>query len=138
MVDFFVCKKRRTTNELLASNEIMQNLRNHVSFQVQIKSSCFSSIMRRVVTQSPEPEAQVLCVQAFRVELEFRSAGFSGEGKTGVPGVKPLRVEKEPTTNSAHIQYGPSSESNLRPHRWETAPALLPITKSKNQSCSKI
>ena len=104
MVDFFVCKKRRTTNELLASNEIMRNSRNHVSFQVQIKSSCFNSlIMRGVVTQSPEPEAHVLCVQAFRVELEFRSAGFSGEGKTRVPGVKPLGVEKEPTTNLAHI-----------------------------------
>ena len=64
------------TNELLASNEIMRNSRNHVLFQVQIKSSCFSSIMRGVVTQSPEPEAHVLCVQAFWVDLEFRSAGF--------------------------------------------------------------
>ena len=35
-----------------------------------------SSITRGVVTQSPEPEAHVLCVRAFRVELEFRSAGF--------------------------------------------------------------
>ena len=32
--------------------------------------------MQGVVTQSPEPEAHVLCVRAFRVELEFRSAGF--------------------------------------------------------------
>ena len=40
------------------------------------KSSCLSSITRGVVAQSPEPEAHVLCVRAFRVELEFRSAGF--------------------------------------------------------------
>ena len=86
MVDFFVCKKRRTTNELLASNEIMQNSRNHVSFQVQIKSNCFSSVMRGVVTQSPEPEAHVLCVRAFRVELEFGSAGFQERGKPEYPG----------------------------------------------------
>ena len=26
--------------------------------------------------KSPEPEAHVLCVQAFRVELEFKSPGF--------------------------------------------------------------
>ena len=31
MVDFFVCKKRRTTSELLAASEIMRNFRNHVS-----------------------------------------------------------------------------------------------------------
>ena len=42
----------------------------------QIKSSCLSSITRGVATQSPEPEAHVLCVRAFRVELEFRIAGF--------------------------------------------------------------
>ena len=44
--------------------------------QVQIKSNQIKSITRGVVTQSPEPEAHVLCVRAFRVELEFRSAGF--------------------------------------------------------------
>ena len=31
MVDFFVFKMRRTTNELLAANEIMRNLKNDVS-----------------------------------------------------------------------------------------------------------
>jgi len=56
-----------------------------------------------VVAQSPEPKAHVLTVQAFRVELEFGSAGFRGKGKTGVPGGKPLGAEKEPTTNLAHI-----------------------------------
>ena len=101
---FFVCKKRRMTNELLASNEIMRNSRNHVLFQVQIKSSCFSSIMRGVVTQSPEPEAHVLCVQAFWVDLEFRSAGFWGEGKTESTRGKTSR-SRERTNNklSAHM-----------------------------------
>ena len=47
-----------------------------------------------VVTQSPEPEAHVLCVQALRVELEFRSAGFWREGKTRVPGRKPDYVKE--------------------------------------------
>ena len=32
------------------------------------------------------------CVRTFQIELEFGSIGFKGEGKTGVPGEKPLRV----------------------------------------------
>ena len=68
------------------SNQIKSN---------QVKSSCLSSITRGVVTQFPEPEAHVLCVQALRVELEFRSAGFWGEGKTRVPGGKPDYVRSE-------------------------------------------
>jgi len=51
------------------------------------------------------------------------------EGKTGVPGGEPLRAEKEPTTNLAHIWSVLRIEPS--PHRWEasaltTAPALLP------------
>ena len=38
------------------------------------------------------------------MKLEFGSAGFWGEGKTGVPGEKPLRaIKKGPTTKSTHI-----------------------------------
>ena len=44
MVDFFVCKKRRTTNELLATNEIMWNSRNHVSFHKIKKSKLFKNL----------------------------------------------------------------------------------------------
>ena len=40
---------------------------------------------------SPDPEALVLNVQAFRIKLEFRSVGFWGEGKTGE---KPCGAEK--------------------------------------------
>ena len=29
-------------------------------------------------------------VRAFQIELEFENVGFYGEGKTGVPGEKPL------------------------------------------------
>ena len=43
-----------------------------------------------MVAQSPEPGAHVLNARAFRIELEFRNVGFCGEGKTGVPGEKPL------------------------------------------------
>ena len=49
------------------------------NYQIKSKSNqinCLSSITRGVVVPSPEPEAHVLSVQAFRVELEFRSAGF--------------------------------------------------------------
>ena len=33
-------------------------------------------------------------VRAFQIELEFGNVGFWGEGKTGVPGEKPLGAEK--------------------------------------------
>ena len=79
---------------------------------------------------------------SFRVELEFRSAGFWAERKTGVPGGKPLGAEKEPTTNLAHIW----SELRIEPgaHRWEasaltTAPALLSkATMRKNRSRTSV
>ena len=83
-----------------------------------------------MVAQSPEPGAHVLNVRAFRIELEFRSVGFWGEGKTGVPGEKPLGAEKR--TNK---KLNPHMTSSLGiepgPHWWEasaltTAPSLLP------------
>ena len=33
-------------------------------------------------------------VRAFQIELEFGSVGFWGEGKTGVPGEKPLGAKE--------------------------------------------
>ena len=44
MVDFFVCTKRRTTNELLGANEIMWNSRNHVSFHKIKESKLFENL----------------------------------------------------------------------------------------------
>jgi len=38
-----------------------------------------------------------------RSKLEFRSVGFCGGRKTGVPGEKPSEQSREPTTNSTHI-----------------------------------
>ena len=84
-----------------------------------IKLSCLSSITRGVVTQSPEPEAHVLCVRAFRVAWEFRSAGFWGEGKTEIPGGKPFAAEEEPATNLAHIWPVLRIEPAPHPSRWE-------------------
>ena len=66
----------------------------------------------------------------FLVELEFGNVGFSGEGKTGVPGEKPLGA-RERTNNklNPHMASTPGFEPG--PHWWEasalmTAPPLLP------------
>ena len=72
--------------------------------------NCLSSITLWVAAPSPEPEAHVLSVQAFRIELEFRSASFWRVGKTGAPWGKPLGAEIEPTTNLDTCE--PSSKSN--------------------------
>ena len=67
----------------------------------------------------------------FLVELEFGNVGFWGEGKTGVPGEKPLEQTTEPT----QATYGFDAEQeSSRPHWWEasaltTAPPLLPYNR---------
>ena len=67
-------------------------------------------------------------VRAFQIKLEFGSVGFWGEGKTGVPGEKPLGA-KERTDNklNPHMALAPGFEPG--PHWWEasaltTAPPL--------------
>ena len=69
-------------------------------------------------------------VRAFQIELEFGSVGFWGEGKTGLPGEKPLGA-KERTINklNPHMASTPGVEPG--PHWWErsaltTAPSLAP------------
>ena len=71
-------------------------------------------------------------VRLFQIELEFESVGFQGEGKTGVPGEKPLGA-RERTNNklNPHMALTPGFEP--RPHWWEasaliTALPLLPLT----------
>ena len=53
MVDFFVCTKRRTTNELLAANEIMGNSRNHVSFHKIKESKLFENLNDAYIISMP-------------------------------------------------------------------------------------
>ena len=36
----------------------------------------------------------IKCLTIIQIKLEFRNVGFWGEGKTGVPGEKPLGAEK--------------------------------------------
>ena len=82
-----------------------------------------------MVAQSPEPGAHALNVRAFRTKLEFRSVGFCGEGKTGVPGEKPLGAEKRTNNKlNPHMTSSPGIEPG--PHWWKasaltTAPSLL-------------
>ena len=58
------------------------------------------------------------CVREFQIELEFGSVGFWGEGKTGVPGEKPLGTN-ERTNNklNPHMASTPGFEPG--PHWWE-------------------
>ena len=70
----------------------------------------------------------------FQIELEFRSVGFWGEGKTGEPGEKPLGAGTR-TSNKLNPHMTPSPGIEPGPHWWEacmgskcstTAPSLLP------------
>ena len=69
-------------------------------------------------------------VHAFQIELEFGSVGFWGEGKTEVPGGKPLGA-RERTNNKLNPHMASTSGVEPGPHRWEasaltTAPSLAP------------
>ena len=59
----------------------------------------------------------------FLVELEFGNVGFWGEGKTGVPGEKPLGA-RERTNNklNPHMASTPGFEHG--PHWWEVSTLL--------------
>ena len=81
-------------------------------------------------------------VHAFQIELEFVSVGFGGEGKTGVPGEKPLGA-KERTNNklNPHMALTPGFEPG--PHWWEasaltTAPPLPPLANMRAWSAHRI
>ena len=60
------------------------------------------------------------CVRVFQIELEFGSVGFWGEGKTGVPGEKPLGA-RERTNNkfNPHMASVPGFEPG--PYWWEAS-----------------
>ena len=53
----------------------------------------------------------------FLVELEFGNVGFWGEGKTGVPGEKPLGA-KERTNNKLNPHMASTSGFEPGPHWW--------------------
>ena len=70
----------------------------------------------------------------FPIELEFGNVGFRGEGKTGVPGEKPLGARTR-TNNKFNPRMTPSPGIEPGPHWWEvsgltTVPYLLPLRKA--------
>ena len=67
-------------------------------------------------------------VRAFQIELEFGIVGFWGEGKTEVPGEKPLAV-RERTNNKLNPHKASTPGVEPGPHWWEastTAQSLAP------------
>ena len=74
----------------------------------------------------------------YLVKLDFGNAGFWGEGKTGVPGEKPLRaIKKGPTTKSTHV-WRPRQHWNPRTlvagecsHPWAILVHSWPLTSAK-------
>ena len=70
----------------------------------------------------------------FQIELEFKSVGFRGRGKTGVPGEKPTRSKDENQQQTQPTYVTESGKRTLGSHWWEasaliTAPSLLPFSK---------
>ena len=59
-------------------------------------------------------------VRASQIELEFGSVGFKGDGKTGLPGEKPLGARKR-TNNTLNPHMAWTPEFEPRPHLWEAS-----------------
>jgi len=55
-----------------------------------------------------------------RIELEFESVGFLGEGKTGVPREKPLGAEWK-TNDKPNPHMKPSLGIKPKTHWWEAS-----------------
>ena len=55
-----------------------------------------------------------------QIELDFRSVGFRGEGKTGVTGEKPLGARTR-TNNKLNPHLTPSPGIEPGPHWWEAS-----------------
>ena len=81
-------------------------------------------------------------VRAFQIELEFGSVGFWGEGKTGVPGEKPLgAMERTNNKLNPHMASTPGFETGRgeRSHHCATlAPLKLWEKNLPGQWVSKI
>ena len=63
----------------------------------------------------------------FQIELEFGSVCFYGEGKTGVPGEKPL-VAKERTNNKLNPHMASTLGFEPGSHWWEASAPPLHLT----------
>ena len=70
-------------------------------------------------------------VRAFQIKLEFGSARFWGEGKTGVPGEKSLGG-KERTNNKLNPNMASTPRFQPGPHwwRWVLSPLCNPCSPS--------
>ncbi len=53
----------------------------------------------------PSQRLTIKCLTIIMIELEFGNVGFSGDGKTWVPGEKPLGAGKRNNDNSTNILY---------------------------------
>ena len=81
--------------------------------------------LKQIVICLPTKPLRVLMnsfqyVHMFQIELEFESVGFWGEGKTGVPGEKPVEA-KERTNNKLNPHMASTTGFEPGPHWWETS-----------------
>ena len=130
----FICSSlpARQKEEFPASKVYILNLQPDLlgSFPADIlyvKKNCFLPMKHlRVHMNSFER------IRAFKIELEFGSVSFWGEGKTGETGEKPLGARKKTNNKlNPHLVSTPGFEPG--PRWWEasaltTAPSLPPKT----------
>ena len=72
----------------------------------------------------------IKCLTIIQIELEFGNVGFFGEGKTGVPGEKPLGARTR-TNNKLNPNMTPGLGIEPGLHWWEvsalTTDCVIPV-----------
>ena len=100
-----------------------------------VKWRCkFNLKHRECLPNHPSQRLMIKCLTIIQIELEFGNAGFWVEGKTGVPGEKPLGARKK-TDNKLNPLMTPGLGIEPGTNWWEasaltTAPSLFPKIRS--------
>ena len=92
--------------------------------------NCNGNLFTHEALRSSNMNSAFKRVGAFKIELEFGSVGFLGEGKTGVHREKPLGA-KERTNNKLNPHMVSTQGFKPRPHWWRRV--LLPL---RHPACS--
>ena len=78
----------------------------------------------------PSQRLMIKCLIILQIKLKFGNVGFRGEGKTRVPGEKPLGARKRTNNKlTPHMAPGPGFEHGTPwwdASAFSTAPSLLP------------
>ena len=106
------------------------------------KCNCKSNVKHReCLHDHPNPRLMTKSLKIIQIELEFGNVGFWGQGKTGVPGEKPLGARSR-TNNNLNPHMTPGHGPGIEPgtHWLERSHhcAIPAHHKNDRVACTKV